>query len=63
MTINFDVVWGAPRFLWATGWQGLVCVDRQTLKPRALPEAMLQALAPHTLPPEAARAALGVRAP
>ncbi|HEX4560446.1 MAG TPA: thioesterase family protein [Gemmatimonadales bacterium] len=63
MTINFDVVWGAPRFLGATGWQVLVCVDRQTLKPRALPEAMLQALAPHTLPPEAARAALGVRAP
>ena len=63
MTINFDVVWGEPRFLGATGWQVLVCVDKQTLKPRAAPEGLLQALAPHTLSPEAARAALGVRAP
>ena len=63
MTINFDVVWGEPRVLGATGWQVLVCVDKKTLKPRAVPPALLQALAPHTLSPEAARAALGVRAP
>lgn len=63
MTINFDVVWGEPRFLGATGWQVLVCVDGTTLKPRALPPAILDALAPHTLPPEAARAALGVSPP
>jgi len=63
MTINFDVVWGEPRFLGATGWQVLVCVDRKTLKPRAMPPSLLEALAPHTLPPEAARAVLGVKAP
>ena len=63
MTINFDVVWGSPRSLGATGWQVLVCVDRNTLKPRSLPAGLLQALAPHTLTPEAARAALGVRLP
>jgi acyl-CoA thioester hydrolase len=63
MTINFDVVWGEPRVLGATGWQVLVCVDRKTLKPRPLPPALLEALVPHTLSPDAARAALGVRAP
>src|SRR5690348_15117072 len=63
MTINFDVVWGKPRVLGATGWQVLVCVDKKTLKPRAVPEALLKALKPHTLPPEAARAVLGVHAP
>ena len=63
MTINFDVLWGTPRFLGATGWQVVVCVDKKSLKPRPMPEAILKALAPHTLSPEAARAALGVRAP
>src|SRR4029077_14078366 len=62
MTINFDVVWGEPRFLGATGWQVLVCVDRKALKPRAMPPSLLEALAPHTLTPEAARAVLGVKA-
>jgi acyl-CoA thioesterase FadM len=56
-------VWGEPRVLGATGWQVLVCVDRKTLKPRPLPPALLEALVPHTLSPDAARAALGVRAP
>jgi hypothetical protein len=41
----------------------LVCVDRQRLAPVALPVALVRALAPHTLPPEAARAALGLAAP
>jgi len=63
MTINFDVVWGSPRFLGATGWQVLVCVDRTSLRPTALPAGLLQSLAPHTLTPEAARASLGVRLP
>jgi YbgC/YbaW family acyl-CoA thioester hydrolase len=63
MTIHFDVVWGDPHVLGATGWQVLVCVDKKTLKARTVPEAFLGALAPHTLTPEGARAALGVPAP
>jgi hypothetical protein len=41
----------------------LVCVDRQGLRPRAIPPALLAALTPHTLTVAAARAALGVPAP
>ena len=60
MTLNFDVLNDARPGLAAAGWMVLVCVDREKLKPRALPPALLQALAPHTLPLAAARAALGV---
>ena len=63
MTLNFDVLRdgadGRPA-LSAAGWQVLVCVARKSLKPQALPAGLITALAPHTLPPEAARAALGV---
>lgn len=62
MTINFEVAWGEPFLLGASGWQVLVCVDRNTLRPAPLPAAVVQALAPHTLEPAAARAALGVAA-
>lgn len=61
MTLNFDVLGEGPA-LWAAGWQVLVCVDRKQLKPRPLPAGLLTALAPHTLPTAAARAALGIRA-
>jgi acyl-CoA thioester hydrolase len=65
MTLNFDVLRGAApeAALGAAGWMVLVCVDRRRLRPRPLPAGLVEALAPHTLPPEAARAALGVRAP
>lgn len=60
LTLNFDVLDPGAPSLGATGWQVLVCVDRAALKPRPLPPDLLRALAPHTLPEAAARAALGV---
>jgi acyl-CoA thioester hydrolase len=66
MTLNFDVLRGpapAAATLAAAGWMVLVCVDRKQLRPRPLPRGLIEALLPHTLPPEAARAALGVRSP
>ncbi|HYT70898.1 MAG TPA: thioesterase family protein [Gemmatimonadales bacterium] len=63
MTLNFDVFRGAARSIAAAGWMVLVCVDRKSLKPRPLPAGLLEALAPHTLTPETARAFLGVPSP
>jgi len=63
MTLNFDVLLEGKSTLVAAGWMVLVCVDRKSLKPRPLPSGVVAALAPHTLSPEAARAALGVAAP
>jgi YbgC/YbaW family acyl-CoA thioester hydrolase len=63
MTLNFDVLRQGSSTLGAAGWMVLVCVDRTRLKPRPLPAGLLEALAPHTLTPEAARAALGVTQP
>lgn len=63
MTLNFDVLRQRSSTLGAAGWMVLVCVDRKHLKPRPLPAGLLEALAPHTLTPEAARAALGVTEP
>ncbi len=63
MTLNFDVLRDGRSGLVAAGWMVLVCVDRKSLKPRPLPSGILAALAPHTLSPAAARAALGVAEP
>lgn len=63
MTLNFDVLRDDAPTLGAAGWMVLVCVDRARLRPRPLPGGLVAALAPHTLSPEAARAALGVTAP
>ncbi len=63
MTLNFDVLRDDAASLRAAGWMVLVCVDRERLAPRALPTALLDALAPHTLSTEAARASLGVPSP
>src|SRR5881409_1218540 len=63
MTLNFDVLRHGSPSLGAAGWMVLVCVGRRDLKPRPLPGELLQALARHTLSPEAARAALGVTLP
>ena len=60
MTLNFDVLRDGAPALAAAGWMVLVCVDRQRLRPRPLPAALIAALAPHTLSMSAARAALGV---
>jgi len=62
MTLNFDVFRGRSTSLAAAGWMVLVCVDRTRLKPRPLPGELVDALAPHTLTPEAARTLLGVPA-
>lgn len=63
LTLHFDVLRNDRLELAAEGWQVLVCVDRKNLRPRPLPDGLLAALAPHTLAPDAARAALGVRLP
>jgi acyl-CoA thioester hydrolase len=63
MTLNFDVFRGERRSLAAAGWMVLVCVDRRKLRPRPLPAELVEALAPHTLTSEAARALLQVASP
>lgn len=63
MTLNFDVLRAGAPALAAAGWMVLVCVDRERLRPRPLPPALIDALAPHTLSLAAARAALGVTEP
>src|SRR5207245_7620123 len=63
LTLNFDVFRGTGRALIGAGWMGLVGVDRKQLKPRRLPAELVEALAPHTLSLEAARAQLGAPAP
>ena len=63
LTLNFDVLRDDPTELGAAGYQVLVCVERAGLKPRALPPAVVEALAPYTLTLDAARARLGVAAP
>ena len=60
LTLHFDVLRTNSASLGAAGWMVLVCVDRERLKPRPLPEGLVRALAPHTLSPESARTALGV---
>src|SRR5438132_973913 len=63
MTLNFDVLRHGSPSLGAAGWMVLVCVGRRDLKPRPLPRELVQALARHTLSPDAARSALGVTPP
>jgi len=60
MTLNFDVLLADSGKLTAAGWMVLVCVDRQGLRPRPIPPALLAALAPHSLSVAEARTALGV---
>jgi YbgC/YbaW family acyl-CoA thioester hydrolase len=60
LTLNFDVLRHGSPALAATGGMVLVCVGRQDLKSRPLPAGLIEALAPHTLAPDAARAALGI---
>jgi len=60
LTLHFDVLRADSGSLGAAGWMVLVCVDRVKLKPRPLPHGLIKALAPHTLTPAEARAALGV---
>src|SRR5574341_2976 len=57
LQLKFDVLLGEPARLGAAAWQVIVCVDRRTMRPRPIPEAIVSALAPHTLSEDAARAA------
>ena len=61
LTLHFDVLRAGSDSLGAAGWMVLVCVDRKRLRPVPLPAGLIHALAPHTLSPAAARAALGVK--
>src|SRR5258706_206015 len=63
MTLNFDVLRGAPRGLGAGGWMVLVGVTRKGLRPQPLPRGLVEALAPHTLPTATARGILGLTTP
>src|SRR5205809_1492497 len=63
LTLNFDVFRGTGQSLTAAGRMVLACVDRKHLKPQPLPAGLVEALAPHTLPLEAARAQLGAPPP
>jgi len=62
LTLNFDVLAHDAPTLVAAAWQVLVCAGRATLKPEVLPRDFVEALARHTLPQAAARAALAVPA-
>ena len=60
LTLHFDVLRPDREALGAAGWMVLVSVDRNKLKPMALPRGLIASLAPHTLSPDAARKFLGV---
>ena len=60
LTLHFDVLRSDSSALGAAGWMVLVCVDRKRLRPTPLPAGLIAALAPHTLPLDAARRSLGV---
>lgn len=62
LTLHFDVLRPDRASLGAAGWMVLVCVGRKKLRPEPLPAGLIRALARHTLSPEAAREALGVKA-
>lgn len=60
--LNFDVLHVASSQLAATGHEVLVCTDRATLRPRALPAELRGILERFSMPESDARAHLGVPA-
>ncbi len=56
LTINFDVMDADRGVLHATAYQVLVCVGRDALKKRTLPEEVVKAIDPFVMTPEEARA-------
>ncbi len=58
--INFDVVHLGSRRLAAVGEEVLVCTDRDSLRPRALPPELRRQLEPFALTATEARAHLGL---
>lgn len=61
LRINFDVVHLGAGRLAAAGHEVLVCTDRETLKPRPLPDELKQILERFACSEHQARVALGVR--
>ena len=61
--INFDVLHVKAGQLAAVGHEVLVCVDRKSMRPRALPAELRRMLEPFALSEERARQQLGVGAP
>jgi acyl-CoA thioester hydrolase len=60
ITINFDVVHVGAARLAAAGREVLVCIDRDTMRPVALPGDLRSLLEPYVMSTEAAREALGI---
>ncbi|MFQ5744113.1 MAG: acyl-CoA thioesterase [Acidobacteriota bacterium] len=58
--INFDVLHLGVEKLAAIGHEVLVCVSRDTMRPRPLPTALRQKLQPFTLTEAQARSSLGL---
>jgi YbgC/YbaW family acyl-CoA thioester hydrolase len=61
--ISFDVVVAKANRLAAAGHEVLVCTDRKTLKPRALPVDLRNLLEPFTCTEAVARKHLGLSSP
>ena len=61
MRIQFDVVHRGAGVLAASGHEVLVCTDRETLRPRALPSEFRDHLQPYHLTVEEARQALDIQ--
>ena len=62
IVINFDVVHFGADTLVAMGHEVLVCTDRQSMRPRVLPEELRSLLEPFALGEKEARRLLGVEA-
>ncbi|KPJ83984.1 MAG: hypothetical protein AMS19_02370 [Gemmatimonas sp. SG8_23] len=60
LQINFDVLHLGAGRLAVSGHEVLVCTTRDTLKPRPLPEDLVEMLRPYCMTPEDARAELGL---
>ena len=60
LQINFDVLHLGAERLAVTGHEILVCTTRDTLRPRPLPEELVDLLAPYRMSPEEARQELGI---
>lgn len=60
LRINFDVLHRGAHRLAVTGHEILVCTTRDTLRPRPLPEDLVELLRPFRLTEVEARRALGV---
>ena len=61
ITLNFDVLHIASRSLTAAGHEVLVCTDRESMRPRALPDELKMSLEGYRLSEFEARDQLGAK--